>query len=148
MSATSPTSERISKLSLIVQSGDVDKVHYAFATAAAALAINIPTTLFFTMAATIALMGAGEAAGWRGMTSADGRSGAEMDAGFAARNIGTMEELISACTALGARFIVCEMGLKARDQDRGNLRDDIEIEIAGLVTFLSDAEQNGQIVFI
>ena len=144
MTASAP----ISKLSLIIQSGDVDKVHYAFAAASAALAINIPVTLFFTMAATTALMGAGEVAGWRRMRTADGRSGAEMDEGFGARNIGMMEELISACAALGTRFIVCEMGLKAMDQDRADLRDDLGIEIAGLVTFLSDAEQDGQIVYI
>jgi len=141
-------SERITKLSLIIQSGDVDKVHYAFATASAALAINIPVTLFFTMQAASALMGMGEDAGWRRMTTADGRSGAQMDAGFAGRNIGGMEELIAACTALGARFIVCEMGLKACDQNADDLRNDIEVDIAGLVTFLSDAEQDGQIVFI
>jgi len=142
------TPERIKKLSLIVQSGEVDKVHYAFATASAALAINIPVTLFFTMTASLALMGTGDDAGWRTMTTADGKSGAQMDAGFTARNIGTMEELIEACTALGARFIVCEMGLKALDQTADTLRDDLTIEIAGLVTFLSDAEQDGQIIFI
>jgi len=140
--------ERISKLSLVVQSGEVDKIHYAFATASAALAINIPVTLFFTMAASLALMGTGDEAGWRTMNTADGKSGAQMDAGFTARNIGTMEELIEACIALGARFIVCEMGLKALDQTADTLRDDLTIEIAGLVTFLSDAEQDGQIVFI
>jgi len=141
------TSERITKLSLIVQSGDVDKVHYAFATASAALAINIPVTLFFTMAATTALMGEGDVAGWRQMKTADGRTGAEMDADFVARNIGTMEELISACSALGGRFIVCEMGLRALDQEREHLRGDLSFDIAGLVTFLSDAERDGQIVF-
>lgn len=139
---------RLSKLSLIIQSGEVDKVHYALATASAALAINIPVTLFFTMAACSALMGAGDEAGWRQMTTADGRTGADMDAGFAARNIGTMEELIDACVALGGRFIVCEMGLKALDQDAANLRDGIDFDIAGLVTFLSDAERDGQIVYI
>jgi peroxiredoxin family protein len=142
------STERLKKLSLIVQSGEVDKIHYAFATASAALAINIPVTLFFTMAASLALMGTGDEAGWRTMTTADGKSGAQMDAGFIARNIGTMEELVEACAALGARFIVCEMGLKALDQNAETLRDDLTIEIAGLVTFLSDAEQDGQIVFI
>ncbi len=140
--------DRITKLSLIVQSGDVGKVHYAFATASAALAINIPVTLFFTMQAATALMGSGDNAGWRRMTTRDGHSGAQMDAGFAARNIGSMEDLIEACVALGARFIVCEMGLKACDQSAEGLRADLKVEIAGLVTFLSDAEKDGQIVFI
>ena len=140
--------KQISKLSLIVQSGDVDQVHYAFATASAALAINIPVTLFFTMAASRAIMGDNTDAGWQKMTTSDGRTGAEMDAGFKARNIGTMEELISACKALGGRFLVCEMGLKALDLDRKDLRADLEVEIGGLVTFLTDADQEGQIIYI
>jgi peroxiredoxin family protein len=141
------SADHLGKLSLIVQSGDVDKIHYAFATASAALAINIPVTLFFTMTASLALMGEGEAAGWRQMTTADGKSGGRMDADFRARNIGTMEELISACSTLGARFIVCEMGLKACDQNRQDLRPDLDIDIAGLVTFLSDASSDGQIIY-
>ena len=41
--------QRPTKLSLIVYSGTFDKVHYALATAAAAIATNTPVTLFFTM---------------------------------------------------------------------------------------------------
>ena len=138
----------LTKLSLIVQSADVDQVHYALATASAALAINIPVTLFFTMAASRAVTGTADAPGWRSMATGDGRSGADMDAGFSQRNIGTMEDLISACVALGGRFMICEMGLKALDIERTELRADLGFEVGGLVTFLSDAEQQGQIIYI
>ena len=138
----------LTKLSLIVQSADVDQVHYAFATASAALAINIPVTLFFTMEASRAVTGTVEAPGWHDMTTGDGRSGADMDVGFAKRNIGTMEDLMSACVALGGRFMICEMGLKALDIERTELRPDLGFEVGGLVTFLSDAEQQGQIIYI
>jgi peroxiredoxin family protein len=148
MSDSNTENQQISKLSLIVQSGDVDQIHYAFATASAALAINIPVTMFFTMAASRAVMGAGDQAGWRAMSTGAGQSGAEMDAGFSSRNIGTMEELISACVALGARFLICEMGLKALDLERDTLRPDLEFEVGGLVTFLSDAKRDGQIIYI
>ena len=140
--------QQISKLSLIVQSAKVDQIHYAFATASAALAINIPVTMFFTMAASRAVMGMNNHAGWRGMKTGDGQTCADMDAGFTARNIGTMEELISACVALGGRFLICEMGLKALDLGRDGLRTDLNFEVGGLVTFLSDAEQDGQIIYI
>ena len=40
------------KLSLIIQSGEYDRVHYALVMASAALAVGKPVTLFFTMAAT------------------------------------------------------------------------------------------------
>ena len=43
------------KLSLIVQSDDFDRVHYALVLASAALATGKPVTLLFAMAATRAL---------------------------------------------------------------------------------------------
>ena len=46
---------RPQKLSVIVFSGDYDRVHYALAMASAAAATNRAVTLFFTMAATRAL---------------------------------------------------------------------------------------------
>ena len=41
--------ERPEKLSIVVFSGDFDKIHYALVMASAAAAIDIPATLFFTM---------------------------------------------------------------------------------------------------
>ena len=54
------------KLSLIVFSGDYDRVHYALITASAAAATDRQVTLFFTMGATRALLD----------TDADGAPGA------------------------------------------------------------------------
>ena len=44
-------------LSVIVRAGDYESVHYALALAAAALAVNKPAVLFFTMAGIRALEG-------------------------------------------------------------------------------------------
>ncbi len=43
------------KLSIIVYSGQFDKVHYALVMASAAAAVGRPVTMFFTMDACIAL---------------------------------------------------------------------------------------------
>ncbi len=54
------------KLSVVVFSGAFDKVHYALAMAAAALASNRAATLFFTMAGVRALLPEdGDGPGWR-----------------------------------------------------------------------------------
>ena len=116
-------------LALVIQSGDFGRVHYAFAMAAAALALNRPVTLFFTMGAIRALAADG---GWVMMDGAP--PPADQDAGFAARGVATFDELVAACAELGARFIVCDMGLKAMDLTAADLRDDIAIEVAGLAT--------------
>jgi len=144
-----PDTDRPGKLSLIVYSGAFDKVHYALATAAAAIATNTPVTLFFTMDAIACVTRAADGVpGWHAVTAEDGRAGAVVDAGFAARGVGTFEELLGACVELGATFMVCDMGLRAKDIDRAALRDDVPFLEGGLVTFLNDARADGAMMFI
>lgn len=143
---------RPDKLSVIVFSGTVEKVHYALATAAAAAAIDMPVTLFFTMEASRALEAAGPdgSPGWHALTveRKDVSNAAALDATNVDRGVAGFEELLEACSALDVKFMVCEMGLAAIDLDRDRLRDDIDVEIGGLVTFLNDASANGTSLFI
>ena len=122
------------KLSLIIQSGDYDRVHYALVMSSAALAVGKPVTLFFTMAATRALT-----AGW-----ADN----SRETAFAADGLATFEELLAACSELDATFMVCELGLRAEKLGRGDLRDDIQITEGSAVSFLSDASENGAMLYV
>ena len=140
---------RPGKLSLIVYSGAFDKVHFALATAAAAIATNTPVTLFFTMDAIRCLTRDTDGRpGWHTVLSEGGETGAAVDAGFAARGVGGFEELLSACAELGAAFMVCDMGLRAKDIERAMLRDDIAFVEGGLVTFLNDARADGAMLFM
>ena len=144
-----PDTDRPGKLSLIVYSGAFDKVHYALATAAAAIATNTPVTLFFTMDAIACVTRTADGVpGWHTVAAEDGRTGAVVDAGFAERGVGTFEELVGACVELGATFMVCDMGLRAKDIDRAALRDDVPFVEGGLVTFLNDARADGAMLFI
>ena len=144
-----PDASRPTKLSLIVYSGTFDKVHYALATAAAAIATNTPVTLFFTMDAIACLTRAKDGTpGWQASTADDGRRGAIVDAEFDTRGVGTFEELLQACVDLGANFMVCDMGLRAKDIQRAALRDDVAFVEGGLVTFLNDARADGAMLFI
>ena len=135
-----------SKLSIVVFSGAFDRVHYALVMAAAAVASNTPVTLFFTMWAGRALE---RDRGWRRLKVSDGSMSAEaMDAQFKDKGVGTFEELLDACVALGVKFMVCEMGLKALCMDPGALRPDVPVEAGGVVTFLADASRDGAMVFV
>lgn len=127
-------------LSVLVYSGEFDRVHYALAMAASAAALEKKATLLFTGGAIGALAADvdGEA-GWRTLRSGDGRSGGQVDADYRARGVAGFEELLSACAELGVRVIACEMGMRLAGLDRGGLRTDLVIEEAGLATFLADA---------
>jgi len=136
-------------LSLVVCDRHYDKVHYALAMAAAAAAIDRPTTLFFTMGACQALMvGSDNTFGWAVMPTTTGETASAMDARFQAGKVAAFEELLESCLALGATIMVCEMGLKACGLAPDLLREDIPVRAGGLVTFLSDPARDGQLVFI
>ncbi|SKA00292.1 Peroxiredoxin family protein [Enhydrobacter aerosaccus] len=116
-------------LSLIVRSGDYESVHYALALASAALAINRPAILFFTLGGIRALLGPPATLDdW------------DRDELMRQRGIGDFETLLQACVELGARFIVCEMGLRALGIDRAQLRRDVPFTVAGIVTLLDETK--------
>ncbi len=132
------------KLSIVVFSGDFERVHYAFSMAAASAAVDRPATLFFTMEAIRALAKptADGAPGWTAMP------GAARDAEFAERGVATMETLIESCAALDVTFLVCEMGLRAAGLAMADLRDDLDYAEGGIVTFLNDTSASGASFFI
>ncbi|MBT3358254.1 MAG: hypothetical protein HN403_01345 [Rhodospirillales bacterium] len=143
-----PENNSPDKLSIVVFTGDFDKVHYALVLASGAAAVGKAVTLFFTMDACHALKKG--AASWRSLPTSrrDGKTGGDMDDGFADAGVATFEELLSACPELGVRFMVCEMGLKAIGLERADLRDDIPFEDGGVVTFVTDASADGTMLFI
>jgi peroxiredoxin family protein len=113
-------------LSIVVRSARYEDAHYALAMASAALAVNQPAVLFFTMGGLRALMTPPLLDGW------------ERDALNRQRGVGDFETLLQACIELGARFIVCEMGLRSLAIDRASLRTDIPFTVAGIVTLLEE----------
>ena len=139
------------KLSIVVFSGDFERVHYALVLAASAVAVNMPVTLFFTMGGSRALLkpGADGAPGWHALgPGEDGATAAETDRRLAERNVATFDELLESCVALGARFTVCEMGLQAMGIQADALRDDLSVEITGAVTFLMDSSPTGSTIMV
>ena len=119
----------MSGVSVIVRSGDYESAHYALALASAAVAVNQKAVLFFTMGGLRALMGPPpELEDW------------QRDAVNKQRGVGDFETLLQACIELGARFIVCEMGLRSLAIDRAALRSDVPFTVAGIVTLLEETK--------
>ncbi len=143
--------DRIERLSIVVYDGHYDKVHYALAMASSAAALEMPVTLFFTMNASKALMLSADDGHpvWQDLPLSEQEgAGRDMDDQFKSQKIGAFEDLLTACVELGVTFMVCEMGLKARNLSAESLRQDIPVEPGGLVTFLSNTSKNGSVVFI
>ena len=137
------------KLSVVVFSGEFEKVHYALAMASAAAAIGRPATLFFTMEGAVALLAPGSdgVPSWRRLTAKAGTAGRADDV-FQRQGVARFEELLAACVELEVIFMVCEMGLRALGLEGAALRSDIPITAGGIVTFLNDASRTGAMVFV
>jgi peroxiredoxin family protein len=138
------------RLAIIVFSGDVERVHYALALASAAVAVNMPATLFFTMGGIRALLAESDdgTPGWHALAAGEsGLDPAARDAMLAKRGAATFAQLLSACVELGVKFMVCEMGLRAVGIDARELRRDLEIAQGGIVTLLREAE-DGKVIFV
>lgn len=140
------------RLSLVVFSGDYDRVHYAFVMASAAAATGRAATLFLTMGALKALLAERPEGlpGWAALAATpDGRTALERDARHAETGLATLEELIAACVDFGVAVRICDMGLKAEGLARADLRTDVPVTEGGVVSFLAEAEKDGgRIVFI
>lgn len=133
-------------LALIVQSGGYDRVHYALVIASAAAATGRPVTLFFTGRALPALL---ERQGWRRLDfSDDGTSPEARDATLAHRGVATFEELLSACAELGVRFLACEMGWRALGLREFQIRSDLAVETAGVVTLLGGVPPGHHMLYV
>lgn len=134
------------KLSIVLASGTFEKVHYALVMATGAAAIGIPVTLFFTMGACPAIMADD---GWRNLPSEKSdMTATTRDDDFASRGVATMNELIESAAELGVTFMVCEMGLRAEGLEDHPIRDGIDIERSGVVTFVNDASADGSIIYV
>ena len=81
-------------------------------------------------------------------TAQSGTDAQTLDAEFAAKGVAGFEELVEACGAFDVKFMVCEMGLRARGWEDAPLRADIRIESGGVVSFLNDASKDGAMLFI
>ena len=142
--------ERPDSLSIVVFSGDFERVHYALVLASGTAALGTPTTLFFTMGATRALLASDAEGipGWRNLPAAENRTGGEADDDFRAKGVAGFEDLFAACVELDVRFLVCEMGLRALGLDRDSLRTDASFEHVGVATLMNGTSTDGSLLFI
>lgn len=63
-------------------------------------------------------------------------------------NMKSPDEMLKLAKALGIKFIVCSMTMEALGLDKQDLREDLIDEYAGVITYLTEAEQGNINLFI
>ena len=154
-------------VSLVVFSGDLDRVLASLNIATASAATGTPTSVFFTFWGITALLDRGRAPGKSIVERCFGRllpRGARklklsrLDMGGVGRKLMLselrrkgapgVEQLMSMCAELGVTFRVCEQSMTIMGIRSEELRDYPNLEICGAATFVESATSSASSLFI
>lgn len=152
------------KLSMVVFSGDMDKLDAAFIIATGAAAMGMEVTMFFTFWGLQAIRkpvrsGTSLLGKMLGLFLKDinGAGPSKLNMGgmgrwmfkkmMKARNVATLPELRQIALDLGVRLLACQLSLDVMEIKREDLIDGVE-DVVGVAAFLETAAQSKTTLFI
>jgi peroxiredoxin family protein len=156
------------KLSMVVFSGDLDKVLAAFVIATGAVAMGMDVVMFFTFWGTPVLRDKKKKAGGKDVMgkmfgamlptgtgdvklsnmNMGGMGTAMMKSLMKKKNVASLEEMLAMAEELGVRIYVCEMSMDLMGFKREEFIDYKGMGFAGVATFLQEAANSKVQLFI
>ena len=156
------------KLSMVVFSGDLDKVLAALVIATGAVAMGMDVVMFFTFWGTPVLRDKKKKAGGKDMMgkmfgamlptgtgdvklsnmNMGGMGTAMMKSLMKKKNVASLEEMLAMAEELGVRIYVCEMSMDLMGFKREEFIDYKGMGFAGVATFLQEAANSKVQLFI
>ena len=156
------------KLSMVVFSGDLDKIIAAFIIATGSIAMGMDAVMFFTFWGTPVLRDAKKSAGGKdafgkmfgtmlpkgtGQTKLSkmnmgGMGTAMMKALMKKKNVASLEQMLEMAEELGVRIFVCEMSMDLMGFKREEMIDYKNMEFCGVAKFLEEAANSKVQLFI
>jgi peroxiredoxin family protein len=156
------------KLSMVVFSGDLDKVLAAFVIATGAVAMGMDVVMFFTFWGTPVLRDKKKKAGGKDVMgkmfgamlpsgtgdvklsnmNMGGMGTAMMKSLMKKKNVASLEEMLDLAEELGVRIYVCEMSMDLMGFKREEFIDYKDMGFAGVSTILKEAQNSKVQLFI
>jgi len=156
------------KLSMVVFSGDLDKVLAAFIIATGAVAMGMDVVMFFTFWGTTVLRDKQKKVGGKDVMgkmfgamlptgtgdvklsnmNMGGMGTAMMKSLMKKKNVASLEEMLDMAEELGVRIYVCEMSMDLMGFKREEFIDYKGMGFAGVATFLQEAANSKVQLFI
>jgi len=156
------------KLSMVVFSGDLDKVLAAFVIATGAVAMGMEVVMFFTFWGTPVLRDKKKSVGGKDVMgkmfgamlptgtgdvklsnmNMGGMGTAMMKSLMKKKNVASLEEMIELAEELDVRIYVCEMSMDLMGFKREEFIDYKNMGFAGVATFLQEAANSKVQLFI
>ena len=156
------------KLSMVVFSGDLDKVLAAFVIATGAVAMGMDVVMFFTFWGTPVLRDKNKKVGGKDVMgkmfgamlptgtgdvklsnmNMGGMGTTMMKSLMKKKNVASLEEMLALAEELGVRIYVCEMSMDLMGFKREEFIDYKDMGFAGVATFLQEAANSKVQLFV
>jgi len=136
------------RTTIVVQSGDMDKLYSTLIIATGSLAMGMDVSLYFTFWGLERLKKRGLDRGPLSRMHMFGLGKWMVKRRMAKAKVASLERLLSEFKDLGGRIIACEMTMDIMGINREDLREDIIDEFGAVGTYIRDAKESTVNLFI
>lgn len=136
------------KATIVVQSGDMDKLYSALIIANGALAMGMEASLYFTFWGLERLKKGGLEKGPLSKMHLLGLGKWMVRRRMAKARVASLERLIADFKALGGKILACEMTMEIMGIKREDLREDWIDEYGAVGSYIKDARESAITLFI
>jgi peroxiredoxin family protein len=136
------------KVSIVVHSGDMDKIYSALIIGNGALAMGMEASLFFTFWGLMRLKKGGLEKGPLSKMNMLGLGRWMIKARMKKANVASLEKLFKDFLELGGKVIACDMTMEIMGVKPDDLRQDLITECGGVGTFIQEARESKVSLFI
>ena len=136
------------KLTIVVHSGDMDKIYSTLIIANGALSMGIEASLYFTFWGLQRLQKGGLEKGSLSKMHMLGIGKSMMKLRINKANVASLERLMKDFKELGGKIIACDMTMEIMGIKREDLREDLITEYGAVGTYIQEARESTINLFI
>ena len=136
------------KLSIVVHSGDMDKIYSALIIATGALSMGMEASLYFTFWGLQRLQKGGLEKGSLSKMHMLGIGKSMMKQRMNKANVSSLELLMQDFKELGGKIIACDMTMQIMGIKKEDLREDLITEYGAVGTYIQEARESTINLFI
>lgn len=136
------------KLTIVVHSGDMDKIYSTLIIANGALSMGMEASLYFTFWGLQRLQKGGLGKGSLSKMHMLGIGKTMMKQRMNKANVASLERLMQDFKELGGKIIACEMTMEIMGIKKEDLREDLITEYGAVGTYIQEARESTVNLFI
>ena len=138
----------VEKLTIVVHSGDMDKIYSTLIIANGALSMGMEASLYFTFWGLQRLQKGGLGNGSLSKMHMLGIGKSMMKLRMNKANVASLERLMKDFKELGGKIIACEMTMEIMGIKKEDLREDLITEYGAVGTYIQEARESTINLFI